>query len=145
MKRKVKVEKEAKAEKIRGKEKNRLKRFVCLYNFLSDLCMENVAANREAMIARGKAGLRVAKASTAMKSSWTVSVTREARPIRRSGREQKKERRSRHWVTKMSSLEYFRNYAKKMEGKDDWTCLQLLFLLTMCRQDRAVWERMKSL
>ena len=57
MKRKVKVEKEAKAEKIRGKEKNRLKRFVCLYNFLSDLCMENVAANREAMIARGKAGL----------------------------------------------------------------------------------------
>ena len=102
--------------------------------------MENVAANREAMIARGKAGLRAAKASTAMKSSWTVSVTREARPIRRSGREQKKERRSRHWVTKMSSLEYFRNYAKKMEGKDDWTCLQLLFLSTMCRQDRAVWE-----
>ena len=75
------------------------------------MCRENAAANREARIATGNAGSREAKVSTAMKSSWTVSVTRVVRPMRRRGKEQRKVRRSRQWVTKTSSLvrEYFKN------------------------------------
>ena len=76
-----------------------------LRSFHPNLWRANVAAKSEARIATGNVGSRDAKVSTAMKSSWTVSVTRVESPMRRRGREQRKARTRRQWVTRTSSLE----------------------------------------
>ena len=81
-----------------------------------DLWRENVAVTRETRTAREKRGSKEAKASTAMKSWWTVSLMTLTRPMRRRGMEQVMQRTRRHWVTRISSL-----VEKMGNGSREWS------------------------